>query len=589
MRCKEKIFICLTCIILMFSTVSGMGAKPDLSESNLSAAVKNTDYQICLVDETNLEIRHNNSEPKIFTSEFTVFFTTEDPKKSMRRPDVGFNQEEKVLYKVPTWGREELKRIDPKEHIMDGFDPATDRELEQGRTGNYYLAAPYQRIQAIKTKVTKDSIDWFYPDNDKFTLSAKVKLNKHGSHPELNFTLLPKKKGYYSVGYTGAPRVNPKDMDEMWQPMIWQEKRFPNLPYLTEAFLCPLPTTLVTYQDITVGVLADASEIPFMPLPKSDNSMFGIMVRDNKGMAQPSIFAPVLGGPKSLMQPNEGFIFKAHLICQNNTLLETFEAIARKDYHFQDYRRNATVTLNKTFENMMDYNMSPFSQFVDELRGCNYATDVPGAVKNITGLHPLSLAIITDNQDVFEKRARPMIEYGLSRERYLFSTNPKIKGDGTSSRLEGPGVPMSDFAAVYTFSQDRMTNYLNQAKEIYDVPVNRSLNLTAQLYGDRWQNAMYLYKATEEKKYLDQAIKGADEYLEKRLNTLQTDYNDRDSRGMFFWTSYAPQWMELYLLYEITGEARYLEAARIGAHRYAQFIWFCPVIPDEKVLGQSWQ
>lgn len=545
--------------------------------------LKNHEYQVRLVG-TDLEISHNDGDPRMFTSEFTIFFTTQDPQKRMRRADIGYNQTEKVLYNVPSWGREELAKIDPSEHVMDGFNPEIDRGLEQGRTANYYLAAFSKPVFATEARIAENSVEWIYPENEICRLSAKVTLPAGKGQPRLTFTMVPKQKGWYSAGYTGAPRVRPEAMDEMWLPMIWQEKRFPNLPYLIESFQCPLPTALVTWQGITVGVLADPSEMPFMPLPKSENSTFGVMVRDRQGQAQPSLFAPVLGGVHSRMEPGCPFRFTAQLVCSRLGLLETFEAIARSEYGFRDYRRNTTVTLNQTFENMMDYNMSPFSQFVDELRGCSYATDVPGAVKNITGLHPLSLAIITDDQEVYEKRARPMIEYGLSRERFLFATNPEINRDGTSARLEGPGVPMSDFAAVYAFSQGRMENYLRQAMEIYHKPIHRTLNLTEQLYGDRWQNAMCLYHVTGNKEYLQKAIDGADEYLRKRIETPQVDFNDRDSRGMFFWTSYAPQWMELYLLYEITGETRYLEAARTGGHRYAQFVWFCPMIPNEKVL-----
>ncbi len=576
MKFKRILSLYLLGCVSLASTAIAMSGKPSV------LLLENQDYTVKLLPDTSVEIVHNNS-PRRFTSEFTILFTTENPKRALRRPDVGYNQSEKVHYKVPTWGREELKKIDPKEHVMDGFDPKTDRELEKGRTANYYLAAPNETISALKAELRDNTIKWYYPENDKYTISATLMLPPEQGALELTFTLVPKLKGYYSAGYTGAPRVSPDKMDEMWLPMIWQEKRFPKLPYLTEAFLCPLPTALVSYKGMTVGVLADPQHLPFMPLPKQKNSQFGILVRDNQGNAQPSLFAPILGGPNSLMKPEKTYTFKMHLICEKASLLDTFESVARCKYDFKDLRRNSTVTLNKTFENMMDYNMGPFSQFVDKLRGCNYATDIPGAVKNITGLHPLSLAIITGSQDVYERRARPMIEYGFSRERFLFATNPKINRDGTSARLEGPGVPMSDFSAVYTFSQNRMDNYLEQAKTIYDTPINRSLNLKAQLYGDRWQNAMCLYKATGEKKYLKQAVKGADEYLRKRITTLQTDYSDKDSRGIFFWTSYAPQWMELYLLYEMTGAKRYLKAAQMGARRYAQFTWFGPVIPDKQV------
>lgn len=575
----ERRIVLTVCGIVLLTLITP--AKTIASQTQ--EVLRNNEYQVRLVG-TDLEIRHQDGAPRLFTSEFTIFFTTQDPQKRMRRADIGYNQTEKVLYNVPTWGREELAKIDPAEHVMDGFNPEIDRELEQGRTANYFLAASNETLSARAVRVRDRSIEWIYPDHEKYQLSAVVTLPEGTGRPELTFTLTPRLGGWYSAGYTGAPRVSPEAMDEMWLPMIWQEKRFPNLPYLIEAFQCPLPTALVTHQNVTVGVLADASAMPFLPIPKSDNLAFGVMVRDREGQARPSLFAPVLGGMNSEMEPGRPFCFKAHLICSSRNLLETYESIAREEFGFRDCRRNTTVTLNRTFENMMDYNMGPFSQFVDELRGCNYATDVPGAVKNITGLHPLSLAIVSDNQAVYEKRARPMVEYGLSRERFLFATNPEINRDGTSARLEGPGVPMSDFAAVYAFSQNRMENYLRQAMEIYHTPIHRVLNLTEQLYGDRWQNAMCLYHVTGKKEYLRKAIEGADKYLKTRVETPQTDFSDRDSRGMFFWTSYVPQWMELYLLYEITGEPRYLEAARTGARRYTQFIWFCPAIPDEKVL-----
>jgi hypothetical protein len=62
------------------------------------------------------------------------------------------------------------------------------------------------------------------------------------------------------------------EITEIWQPMIWQEKRFPDKSYMTLAYRCPLPTTLVTAQDHTFGVVADPSEFPFDPLPLAENS-----------------------------------------------------------------------------------------------------------------------------------------------------------------------------------------------------------------------------------------------------------------------------------------------------------------------------
>ena len=573
---KRKCFAGILAVtILQAAVAAGMGGVQIL---------QNSDCKVSIFNQTDLQITLNDGTTRIFKPEFMVFCTTENPQKKLRRGDVGTNHGQTPPYNVPTWGREALKKIDPNVHVMDGFNPEIDRDIEQGRTANYFLAASNTTVKAQEAVLKDGVIKWIFPDASGFSLLATVKLPEKKGLPELSFSFVPKKAGYYSVGYTGAPGIAPAEMDEMWQPMIWQEKRFPNLPYLSESFQCPLPTTLVTYQGVTVGILADPSAIPFLPLPNKDNSEFGVMVRDRAGLARPMIFAPVLGGPGSKMTAGIPFSFKAHLICRKGELLKTFEYASWEYFGFKDHRQNSTVTLNKTLENMIDYNMSPYSQFIDELRGCNYATDVPGAVKNITGLSPLSLAFVTDNEEIFKKRARPMLEYSWSRTRFLFSTNPEIKGDGTSSELGGPAAPLSDFLAAYAFSGNRLTADLKLAENIYSTPINLCLNLAELLYGDNWQNAMYLYKATGDKKHLTLAVSGADRYLKDRIYTPQTDFSDDASRDMFFWTSYAPQWMELYLLYELTDQKRFLDAAQRGARQYAQFIWFCPSIPDEKML-----
>lgn len=52
----------------------------------------------------------------------------------------------------------------------------------------------------------------------------------------------------------------------------------------------------------------------------------------------------------------------------------------------------------------------------------------------------------------------------------------------------------------------------------------------------------------------------------------------------FFWTGFTPDWVNLYLLYEETGKAKYLEAAHKAIRQYAMFVWLCPYIPNEKIL-----
>ncbi len=554
-----------------------------LSAKTGETILRNDAYKITVQENGSLIIQADKAQPQIFEPRFTILISDSDPQPALRWGQFGEKKLEN-MYNIWTWGRDVIKKSDPNAHIEDGFNPQTDQTYGKGRTANYFHAAPYVTVTASKAVFSQNTIQWIFPEHPDFELAVKIELPAGSSEPQLNLIFTPKKTAWFSVGYTGAPQADIKKIDGMWQPMIWHEKRFPNDSYITASFQCPLPTTLVTKDGITIGVVADPAELGFQPMPTNANSLFGVLVRNADGKAQPMLFAPVLGGLNSFMQKTMPFAFRMKLLVHPGNCTETYEYIARHIYGFNDFRNNALCSLNTTLDNMIDYGLSKYSMFVDDLRGCSYATDVPGAVKNIGSLHPMAMAMVTDNEEIYTKRARPMMEYSMSREKFLFTTNPKIKGQSASSRIDGPGVPVSELTALYSISQNRSTIFLESAEKLFNSGKVRILNLDVEEAANRWQDAMALYRATGDKKYLDKACKGADTYLAARIKTPQTDFSDPESRGMFFWTSYAPQWMELYELYEQTHQQRYLDASLAGARDFTQFIWLCPLIPDTEVL-----
>ncbi len=109
---------------------------------------------------------------------------------------------------------------------------------------------------------------------------------------------------------------------------------------------------------------------------------------------------------------------------------------------------------------------------------------------------------------------------------------------------------------------------------------NRTLNLDDVSEGGSWQNQLALWSETGERRYLDAARRGADDYIAQRVNRPVADFGES---GLFFWTGFAPKWMDLFRLHEATGEPRYLEAARYGARQYTMFTWVAPRIPEQDV------
>jgi hypothetical protein len=485
------------------------------------------------------------------------------------------------LYNVLTWGPKNSAPKSKTQHVEDGFDPTVDRGYGGGRTANLFSAGQLKTLRANTGRSDGRKILWDFPADETATVRAELDLPPDGTAPRLRLITTVKADGWYSFGYVGAPETSEADVEELWQPLIYNERRFPQEPFLEAAYRCPLPTTLVTQGGVTTGVLADPEEYPFQPLPNFANSRFGVALRNQRGLVQPMLFAPLLGGAGSRMKAGETREFVMRLVVAKAALSATYEHVARTLFGFADVRHNVLGSLNATLERMIEFGLSDYAKFNADLRGFAYDTDVPGAVKNVSALHPLSVALVTDRSEIYTRLARPLMEYFVSRERFLFTTDPKVKGQSASSHLRGLGAPLTEYANLYAISGGRTQFFRTAAEGLFGK--DRVLNLEGKIRGDNWSNALGLYRATGEKRWLDHAIKDADAYLNSRVQVRQKDYADPDSRGLFFWPAFTPQWIELFELYEETREARFLEAAHRGARDYAQFVWLAPRIPEGAV------
>jgi hypothetical protein len=517
-----------------------------------------------------------------FSGDFMIIYNKANPGLALRPAGI-----EGVSYNVPTWKTFSGKTSDLR-HTQtgasvagDGFDDKVLHSNQSDRTVRMQNAGETVNVTPVRLVKKTDTVFFEYRDEKLFRFKARIVFNKEG-YPSLQFTIQPRVSGYFSVGYTGAPSFLPSTVPEIWQPLIWQEKRFPDNSYLTMAFRAPLPTTLVFDGNNTLGVLAAPSEFPFEQLPLMNNSRFGIALRNNLGKAQPQIFAPVLGGMGSLMKNGDSFRFKSYLVIELKDITHTYEKIARSLYGFRDYRHNDISSLNSTLDEISKYALSSYAWFIDSLKGCAYSTDVPGAVKNVSSLNPLELAVVMDDDTMFEKRAYPIMEYMLSREKLLFSLDSTQKIQSPSRKMNGPVAPLSELVSLYDVFGKDQGFLLKLAREEFNKTRIRNLEIAQK--GNTWMNAMYLYKATGDTQYLKLAKAGADDYIEKRVKKGSFAFRDQYVGSMFFWPSFTSRWVELLELYELTHDKKYLDAAHAGARQYSMFAWMSPAIPDSNIL-----
>ena len=585
-------------VIVLSAAIASLGAQP----------LANERYSVEPTADGAVRITARDAGTWTFRAEFTVLVATADPNPAMRPGNIP-----RVSYNVLTWRAPAAPvaaalRAQQRSNAQggDGFDDRILRGDTQQRTADVFAAAPAFRVSAQATTRAGNALHFAFTEQETFALTAELTVPAGEAEPVLAFTLTPKTPAWFSVGYTGAPSHGLGELEAVWQPFIWQEKRFPSLSYLTPAFECSLPATFVTVRSrsgndrtretanaasltsgppshladggITVGVVVDADEFPFQPLPLLENSRFGVALRTRAGEAQPMIFAPVLGGLESRREAGQAFSFKLRLFAGAGDVTTAYETLARRLYGFRDFRTNAIASLNETFDNMIDYGMSRYSWFIDELKGCAYSTDVPGAVKNVSSLNPLSVALVTDDGEIFRRRAYPIVEYMISREKFLFSLDPKQKIQSPSRALKGPCAPVSELAALYGITHGASPVLRRLAEQL--LGQNRTLNLDDVSEGGAWPNQLAMYRETGESRFLEAARRGADAYITERMERPAADFN---APGLFFWVGFAPKWIDLLRLYEATHEPRYLEAARRGARQYTMFTWVSPRVPDEDV------
>lgn len=126
----------------------------------------------------------------------------------------------------------------------DGFDP--DIVTNPGsRTANLFNAAASKEIRPLGDTVEADGIRYQFAADPTFVFSARLAFDRETGVPVITTTLESTGTAWFPAVYLGAPTSSFVDTEQVWQPLVWQGRRFPSTPYLTASCHCPVPSTLV--------------------------------------------------------------------------------------------------------------------------------------------------------------------------------------------------------------------------------------------------------------------------------------------------------------------------------------------------------
>jgi hypothetical protein len=464
-------------------------------------------------------------------------------------------------------------------------------------------------IIASEVETQKNKLVFTFKPCEFGVATLEIELPKGEESPSVVMRIKIAKEGWYSMGFTGITAVEKERLDFLYQPLTWSWKRFPSQSCITEEAYSTTAATFINFEGMTEGIAASPEMIPyryalstrwsnktsnkvgtgFAYSEKKGNSLFGFLLRNNEGLAQPTLFAPLLGGENSFMKKGQEFRFVCKYILTAGDWVSGTEFLLRNVFKYKNERQNVVLSLNQTLENMIDLGMNDrLSGWLDEYKGFDYIQDAPGTVKIVSALHALGIALSTGDYEIYKHRALPLIEYIMSREKFLFSYRKGIDGNinfqSPSHFLNGPCAEIGELAGLYQMTGGKSVVFKKEAERLFGKA--RKLNLETVSEGATWKDYMAKYKISGNSNDLMKAEEGAKSYIDKFVNKYPEDFASNSGlkdKEASFQNDFTTNIYDLFELWEITKNKVYLEASRIGARQLALWARSNPMAPDSLI------
>ena len=444
-------------------------------------------------------------------------------------------------------------------------------------------------------------------NNGKYALvSLEVELPQSGTaSPSIVMKMNPVKNGYFSLGFIGIAETNPEKLDFLYQPLVWSWRRFPTESCQTEEAFCTTAATFINTNNFTEGIAPASEMIPyrfalatnwnnkngnkigegFEYSKRKGNSLFGLSVRNTNGKAQPTLFAPLFGGVNSQMKQGQTFSFTCKYLLTSGDWLTGTDFLLRDIANYKNERQNGTCSLNETLENMIDFGMNDrLSGWKEEFKAFDYRFDAPGTVKMVSALHALGIALVTGDNKIYMRRALPLIEYEMSHKKFLFAIDTLQHMQFPSHEIDGPACEVGELSGLYLLTGKNTPAFLKESNRIFGKA--RQLNLQTVSSGASWQNYIAKYRISGNIVDLEQAEKGANAYIDKMLQKYSDHFVsslDPTDTEPFFQIEFSTNIYDLFELYEITNNQKYLDASHKGARQLLLWCRSNPMAPDSAI------
>ncbi len=405
-------------------------------------------------------------------------------------------------------------------------------------------------------------LDFHRGDSGVFTAVWELLPGEHSARISMNF--VPDANGQYSLGYFPPFEKGLNEVNELLMPPIVYRKRFPSDSFTVVSGSTPTPVSLMQVAGangpLSLGVIAAAEMIP-QGFPKPVDSHFGLHIRNPRGLVQPSIYGPLIGTSGSTTMAGNPVSMSLHLLAEPGDWYAGYRVAADEVFGWRDYRQNGTVSGTDAALNMIDlYKDDEFGGWWDIGKGF-YQIEGHNIVTHAAPLLGPSLYRLTSDQTLYERRTRPTLEYMLSRNNVHFSP---IREGARNDMLGSMAGPVGRYGTTVNGAFDEL---LEGRMPFFR---KRALPDSGQPTSVNFHEWLGHYMLTGDPASLQEAVDAADGYISGAIDTPPTAV--LPIRG-FFLLQYTPSWEGLLLIYEATGEKRFLDAAVFGARQVMTGMW----------------
>lgn len=431
-----------------------------------------------------------------------------------------------------------------------------------------------QRPVAAK-QVDEKTVELAFATTSQGTLSSRWTLEGSDTEVKIVTSFEAKAPGYFSLGFHAPLAVEPEQADSWLLPFQFQGDRFPAKPVLIMNSATPTPLVLVNKGGVSCALVAEPESIP-SEWQTGSSARYGFGLRNERGEAQPMIYAPVMGLGEGAVEQTK-VEAKFRLRVQRGDWYAAYRKVADEDFKVRDYREPTTFSMTDTVFNLIDLIRNEEASGWDAKAKGVVQIESRNVVSQSSPLAYMSLYLLTGDDDLYQRFARPSLEFMISRPSAHFAIEKEI-GDRYYAHqpMRGP-VKMygaATFASAYAMTHGRSPVFAEHAFQ------KGKPRFTAGGHVQTFDDLVILHRVTGEQRWLDQAVKAADGYISrlKEKNALR-----EPGDHAFVNVGYASNWEGLLYLAETTGETRFRDAAAVEARALLTTVWTQPMVRDQEI------